>query len=140
MTTFREALGTIITRIWFFTWVCSHIFLEVIIVRESRRKLLTTIWLFKLVLWEKALGHWLQGYGFSTQCVFKCFFRLTFWEKTFWYRLHGNGFSFHAVLVRVTLILILLNCVSQWWYKWDILLFNIWGFYLRGHTPFDFFP
>ena len=71
----------------------SKCFFQIIIVRENFKTLLTRICFIKWPLSEKALGHWLQWYGFSPECVLIWFFNLMFWEKALKHLLQGHGFS-----------------------------------------------
>ena len=46
---------------------------------------------FKVDDTEKALGHWLQGNGFSPECVLKCAFKCCLCEKVLGHCLQENG-------------------------------------------------
>ena len=74
-----ECFWTLITRIWFLTWICSWCF-------------------FILPFSQRDLGHLLHGCGFSPVCIFRCFSKLPFSEKAFGYWLHGYGFLPECVL------------------------------------------
>ena len=54
--------------------------------------------IFKYSPFEKILGHWLQGNSFSSECVLKCIFKSPPFEKALGHRLQGNCFSPECVL------------------------------------------
>ena len=85
---------TLITRKWCVTWVCFKCF-------------------FKYPSFEQALEQWLQGNGFTSECVVKCIFKFPSCEKVLVHYLQENGFSSVWVLERLSLLLMLVNFLDN---------------------------
>ena len=104
----EKDLSTLKAAIWFFTLVCSQVLHQIAIYWKKFGPWLQGYGFtpecilkccFKWVLREKALGHWLQGYVLSPECFLNWFFKLLFTEKTLWHWLQGYCFSAECDLI-----------------------------------------